>query len=165
MNTVLLGNCISLIGCRIMVAVGFLKKKSHILIVQCVQCAFMGSANLILGGISGFTCNMVSLVRNVIFVKHKPSVPLKLCFITLQILFSLATLGNGPITFLPIIAASLFTWNLDTHSTARLKVVIIITMILWLTYDLHFRNYVAATFDIMTIASNVIGLHILKKSN
>ena len=163
MNILLLGNCISLIGCLIMVAVGFLKKKSHILIVQCVQCAFMGSANLILGGISGFTCNMISLVRNAIFVKHKPSVPLKLCFIALQILFSLATLGSGLITFLPIIAASLFTWNMDTPSTARLKVVIIITMVLWLTYDLHFHNYVAATFDIMTIASNLIGLHMLKK--
>ena len=38
-----------------------------------------------------------------------------------------------------------------------------ITMVLWLTYDLHFHNYVAATFDIMTIASNLIGLHMLKK--
>ena len=162
MNTFLLGNCISLIGCLIMVAVGFLKKKSQILIAQCFQCAFIGFANLILGGISGFTCMMISLVRNMIFVKHNPSIPLKLCFITLQILFSLAGLSNGLINFLPIIAASIFTWNLDTTSIVRLKVVITSTMVLWLIHDLHFHNYVSSSFDIMTIISNLIGLRMLK---
>ena len=163
MNTLLLGNCISLIGCLVMVTVGFLKKKSQILIAQCFQCTFIGFANLILGGISGFTCMMISLVRNLIFLKHTPSILLKLCFITLQILFSLAGLSNGLINFLPIIGASLYTWNLDTTNIVRLKVVIIITMILWLIYDLHFHNYVSSAFDIMSICSNIIGLFMLRK--
>jgi 16S rRNA (cytosine1402-N4)-methyltransferase len=64
MNTLLIGNAISMIGCLIMVGIGFLKKKNHILIAQSVQCLFIGSGNLILGGISGFICNMVTIIRN-----------------------------------------------------------------------------------------------------
>ena len=38
MNTLLLGNAISMIGCLIMVAIGFLKKKKQILVAQSFQC-------------------------------------------------------------------------------------------------------------------------------
>ena len=61
MNILLIGNAVSMVGCFIMVAIGFLKKKSHILIAQSVQCAFMGAGNLILGGVSGFIANVVSM--------------------------------------------------------------------------------------------------------
>ena len=52
MNLLLIGNAISMVGCLIMVLIGFLKRKNAILIAQCVQCLFMGAGNLILGGIS-----------------------------------------------------------------------------------------------------------------
>ena len=164
MNTLLIGNLISGIGCLIMVGIGLLRKKSHILIAQCVQCGFMGFGNLILGGTSGFIANVVSIIRNLVFVKCQATTALKVFFIALQILLSLGSLGGGLVCWLPILAAALFTWALDTKSEAKLKIVIIATQIMWLTYDIYYHNYVATTFDVLTILSNTAGFFMVKKS-
>lgn len=163
MNTLLIGNGISFIGCLIMVSIGFLKKKSHILAAQSVQCAFMGLGNLILGGVSGFICNMVTILRNLAFVKLPATTAMKLIFIALQVALSLGSLGDGFVSWLPILAAALFTWFLDTKSEAKLKLVILTTQVMWLIYDLYYRNYVASSFDVMTFVSNLIGLRMILK--
>jgi len=166
MSLIFIGNATSLIGCLIMVAIGFLKKKVHILIAQCVQCLFMGVGNLVLGGVSGFICNIVTIIRNLVFVKFKNTTFLKVFFILLQLLLSLGSLTDGFISWLPLIAAALFTWCMDTRSEAKLKVCILCTQVLWLSYDLFYRNYVASAFDIMTFISNSIGLYMVcKKKN
>ena len=46
---------------------------------------------------------------------------------------------------------------MDTRSEAKLKICILCTQVMWLVYDLYYRNYVAAAFDIMTMCSNLIG--------
>lgn len=163
MNILLIGNCISMIGCLIMVGIGFLKKKSHILIAQSVQCAFMGTGNLILGGVSGFIANIVSILRNLVFARISVTTPLKLFFIALQLVLSLKSLDGGWICWLPILAAAIFTWFLDTKKETTLKVVIITTQVLWLIYDIYYHNYVAATFDVLTMCSNLIGFFMVKK--
>lgn len=165
MNLLLLGNAISMIGCLIMVLIGFLKKKNQILIAQCVQCLFMGVGNLVLGGISGFICNIVTIVRNLVFVKVRNTTFLKVFFILLQFALSISTLSDGFISWLPLLAAALFTWCMDTKSAAKLKICILVTQVMWLIYDLYFRNYVASAFDVMTMISNCIGLYMVCKKN
>lgn len=165
MNTFLIGNLISGIGCLVMVGIGLLRKKSHILIAQCVQCGFMGLGNLILGGISGFICNIVTILRNLVFVRFPVTKKLKILFILLQFLLSLNSLGGGLICWLPLLSAALFTWFMDTSSTAKLKIVILITQVMWLIYDLYYRNYVAAAFDVMTMCSNLIGFFMVRKQS
>ena len=163
MNTLLIGNAVSMIGCLIMVAIGFLKKKNHILIAQSVQCLFMGAGNLILGGVSGFICNIVTIIRNIAFLRFPNTTVMKLFFMALQFVLSIGTLSAGWISWLPIIAAGLFTWCMDTRSEARLKIVILCTQVMWLTYDLYYLNYVASCFDVMTMVSNCIGLYMILK--
>ena len=161
MNTLLIGNAISMIGCLIMVGIGFLKKKNHILIAQSVQCLFMGGGNLILGGISGFICNIVTIIRNIAFLRFRNTAAMKIFFVALQFVLSIGTLSAGWISWLPIIAAALFTWFMDTGSEVKLKIVILCTQVMWLTYDLYFLNYVASAFDVMTFISNCIGLSMI----
>lgn len=163
MNLLLIGNAVSFIGCIIMVGIGLLKKKSHILMAQSVQCLFMGAGNLLLGGVSGFICNVVTIIRNLVFVKFRNTAFLKVFFILLQLLLSLGSLGDGFISWFPLIAAALFTWCMDTRSAAKLKVCILCTQVLWLAYDLHYRNYVASAFDVMTLLSNTAGLLLLRR--
>ena len=165
MNILLWGNAISMIGCLIMVGIGFLKKKKHILIAQSVQCIFMGVGNLVLGGISGFICNIVTIIRNLAFLKFKNTAAMKIFFILLQFVLSIGTLSAGWISWLPIIAAGLFTWFMDTGSEAKLKIVILITTLMWLTYDVYYRNFVASAFDVMTFVSNCMGLCMILKKN
>ncbi len=165
MNALLIGNAISMIGCLVMVGIGFLKKKNHILIAQSVQCLFMGAGNLILGGISGFICNIVTIIRNLAFMKFRNTAGMKIFFILLQFVLSISTLSVGWISWLPILSAALFTWFMDTRSEAKLKVVILCTQVMWLTYDLYFRNYVASAFDVMTMLSNSYCLFTILKSS
>ena len=161
MNPLLIGNAVSMIGCLIMVLIGFLKRKNHILVAQCAQCLFMGMGNLVLGGISGFVCNIVTIIRNLVFLKFRNTTFLKIAFIVLQFVLSMGSLSAGFISWLPILAAALFTWCMDTRSEAKLKICILITQVMWLTYDLYFRNYVASAFDVMTMVSNCIGLYMV----
>ena len=163
MNLLLIGNAVSMIGCLIMVLIGFLKKKNHILVAQCAQCMFMGVGNLVLGGISGFVCNIVTIIRNVVFLRFRNTNLMKITFILLQFVLSIGTLSAGWISWLPIVSAALFTWCMDTKSEVRLKIIILCTQVMWLTYDLYYLNYVASAFDVMTMISNLIGLYLICK--
>ena len=164
MNPLFLGNAVSIVGCLIMVTIGFLKKKSHILIAQSIQSCFMGFGNLILGGVSGFVANIVTIARNLVFLNHPVTQKGKIAFICAQLVLSLGSISLNLITWLPLLSAGLFTWFLDTGSAAKLKIVILFTQIMWLVYDLSYRNYVAAAFDIMTMCSNLIGFFMVRRS-
>ncbi len=163
MNLILIGNLISFLGCLLMVSIGFLRKKNQILGVQCLQFSLMGISNFLLGGISGTISNLVSIVRNLVFFKVKVTVPLKITFIVLQILLSLGALKEAPLEWLPVLAAGAFTWFLDVKSEITLKIVMIGAFFLWVVYDLCHQNYVAMTFDVLSIFSNAAGIWMLCK--
>ena len=130
MNPLLIGNAISMIGCLIMVLIGFLKKRTHILIAQSIQCVFMGVGNLVLGGVSGFVCNIVTILRNIVFLRFRNTAVMKIFFIALQFVLSIGTLSAGWVSWLPIVSAALFTWFMDTGSEAKLKIVILCTQVM-----------------------------------
>lgn len=164
-NIVFIGNAISLVGACIMVATGFIKKKEHVLAAQCAQFGIMGIGNLVLGGITGLISNLVSILRNLICLKFKFTIPLKLIFIAIQIGLSAYFNNLGFIGWLPVIAACLFTWFLDVKSDLGLKFVIIAAEILWIIYDITLLNFTSMTFDILTIISSIIGIIRIKKAS
>lgn len=158
---VILGNFVSMLGCVLMVAIGFVRKKERILTLQCFQFGLLGLGNLILGAVSGFISGMVSIARNLIFPRVGGGVGLKLVFIAVQVVLTLLAGWAGPISLLPLGAGILFTWFIDTKSDAQLKQVIILAQVLWGIYDFHYRNFVSFSFDILTILSNLLGLFLL----
>lgn len=161
MNLILIGNIVCLVGAAVMVAIGFIKNKKNILLAQCAQFAIMGAGNLILGGVTGFVSNMVSILRNLICLKKEFTVPLKIFFIVIQILLSFKVNTMGLIGWFPIIAACIFTWCLDTKSEVVLKAVIIGTELLWCIYDFVLYNFTSLAFDAFTIISTTIGIIML----
>ena len=160
----LLGNIAAFIGCIIMVAIGFVKKKEHILTAQCVQFTFMGLGNLALGATAGVISNAVSIVRNLVFARVKNTTFLKVAFIAVQAVLTLVTGGTALIEWLPVTAVVVYTWCLDLKSDVAFKGMIIGCQILWTVYDLYYRNYVAFTFDILTVISTVIGIFRIQKA-
>lgn len=158
MRIILIGNIVSFIGAMIMIAIGLIKEKKNILLAQCFQFAIMGIGNLILGGVTGFISNVISIFRNMICFKREFTWPFKVLFCILQVGISAFVNELGLIGWLPIIAAIIFTWSLDTRNEIVLKSVIIITEILWIIFDLTIHNYVTAVFDILTIVSNTAGI-------
>ena len=95
MNTVLLANAISLIGCVLMVAIGLIKKRENILIVQSVRFLILGIANLILGGVTAFISDLVSIGRNLFSLKRPLTMPVRIAFILIQILISVPFNGSA----------------------------------------------------------------------
>ena len=160
MNLVVVGNIISFVGCSLMVAVGLIKKKDHVIKVQCVQFAIQGAANLILGGVTGFIANLISIARNIWFARREGTVKIKLFFIGLQAVLSLFFLDAeaGIIGWFPLFSAIVFTWFLDIKSDAAFKVVILTAQVFWVVYDFYYSNYVSCSFDIFTMISTTIGL-------
>ena len=60
-------------------------------------------------------------------------------------------------------AVVVYTWCLDIKSDVAFKLVILGTQVLWTVYDLHYKNYVAFTFDLLTMVSTVLGIFRIKK--
>ncbi len=162
MNIVLIGNVIAFAGSILMVGVGLLRTRKSILLVQCSMFGLMGAANIILGGFTGAVSSLVSIVRNVLCLKGPLSVPVKLLIIAIQLLLSAKVNSLGLIGWLPIISACFYTWMIDVKDEMQLKAVLIISQSMWLAYDLTICNYVAFTFDILTILSNAYGMISLK---
>lgn len=158
----LLGNCISFVGCFLMIAIGFIKKKEHILTAQCGQFTIQGIAHLILGAVSGFLSCMISLVRILVFTRvKKVTVWHKLGFLALQAVLTIALGADSIVDWLPMLSVVLYTWYLDTDSAVLFKIVNIVGVAMWVIYDLVFLNYVAFTFDILTVVSTTIGIFMI----
>lgn len=164
MNILILGNLISLVGCVLMVAIGFVRKKERILGLQCVQFGILASANILMGAWSGAIAGFIGILRNIVFTKKDGTLTLKIFFIAVQILLSLSAIRSGWIEWLPILSTILFTCFLDTKSEVKLKLILIFAQMFWLVYDLYYLNYVAMTFDAFTVASNVIGIFMIRKA-
>lgn len=159
----ILGNALSLIGCAIMVAIGFVKKKEKILHYQCVQFGFMAAGNLVLGGMSGTIANVVGIFRNLAFAKSKGGWGLKARFILIQLVMSFICWIPDAFELLPIVATVIFVLFLDTKSDVLFKAINIVTMVMWVVYDFYNCNYVAFTFDILTIISSALAMASLLK--
>ena len=165
MNIIIIGNAISLAGAALMVAVGFLKTRRSILLTQCAMFGLMGTANIILGGMTGAISSLVSIIRNLFSLKGPLTVPVKLFIICIQIILSAKLNTLGWIGWLPILSACFYTWMIDVKDETMLKVILIIAQSLWFIYDLTIQNYVAFTFDVLTIMSNMYGIISLKANN
>ena len=162
-KVLLLGNAISLAGCVLMVAIGFLKKKEQILGAQCVQFALMGAGNLVLGAMAGVISNGVSIVRNLVLTRVEDKAWVKVVFILVQTALTLMFGGSGLIEWLPVIAVVVYTWFLDLKNPVAFKLMIIGLQVLWVVYDFYYRNYVAFSFDLFTIASTTIGIFMIRR--
>ncbi len=157
-----LGNLAALIGCVIMVCIGLVRKKEHILLAQCAQFAFMGMGNLALGAIAGVIANGVSIARNLVFARVKPSWVLKIGFLAVQVALTALTGISSVYECLPIAATVIFTLALDWSDT-RFKLALMASQLLWLVYDVQYHNYVAAAFDVLTVVSTGVGIWMLRR--
>ena len=164
MNILVIGNVISFAGAMLMVAVGFLRTRRSILLTQCSMFTLMGTANIILGGMTGAISSLVSILRNLLCLRGPLTVPMKLLVIAIQVMLSVKVNTLGWIGWLPIISACFYTWMIDVKDETALKVVLIIAQSLWFVYDLTIQNYVGFTFDILTILSNLYGIISLRSA-
>lgn len=155
---IILGNIVSLMGCTVMVLIGFIKNKDRYIAMQTLQFGLNAVSHLLLGGIGGAIASCISALRNIIIAKWKCTPLIKIILIALQISLSVPTITANPITWLPLIAAGMFTWYIDTKDVMWFKWVIIITLIMWVVYDIYHHNYVSVWFSAFTVISNGVSM-------
>lgn len=163
MERIVIGNLLSMAGCTLMVLIGFVRHKERILWLQCVQFGILATANLVLGAVTGAISGVVGVVRNLVFTRVASSRGWKLLFLVIQAVLALGAKPQGLVDWLPILSGSLFTWYIDLKSETGFKAVIIAAQAMWLVYDLAYRNYVSASFDVLTILSNLAGIVLLRR--
>lgn len=155
---IILGNIVSFLGCTVMVLIGFIKNKDRYIVMQTLQFLLNALSHFLLGGFGGTVASLVSAARNIIIAKWKCTTGIKIALIAVQAALSISTVTANPITWIPIIAAGMFTWYIDTKDAMWFKWVIIITLIMWTVYDIYHHNYVSIWFSIFTLITNGISM-------
>ena len=157
----LLGNLISLVGCSLMIIIGFIKKKDHILLAQCGQFSIQAAGNLVLGSVSGGISCVIAVIRIVVFKYVRVTVWLKLAFIGLQAVLTAMTGAHTIIQWIPCLSMVAYTWYLDSDSAVTFKIANMAGVVMWAVHDFHYSNFVAFAFDIMTIVSTLMGIWLI----
>ena len=160
--SVVIGNIISLLASVLMTYSGYIKSKGKFLIVQIMQMSLSALSNFILGGITGTIINLVNIIRNVLCYKNKLNKYSIILILTLSISLSLYFNNLSFIGLLPLLSTILYTTLMNIKDIKKFKYLTIITMLLWLIYDICIMNYVSALFDLLTIGSNSIAIYQLK---
>ena len=165
-RNIIIGNAICFMGSVIMAAMGLIKDKKKFLIAQSGMNVFFIVGNLFLNGITGAIANACTMARNIVCLKWNLNTPLKILFISLQIVLTIIARPASMLMWLPIFGTCIFTWFLDTENAVLLRILIIVTQMMWLVYDIHIINYATVPFDVAACITNSFALAgIVKKQH
>jgi len=154
----IIGNIVALIASIIMVYSGFLKQKKTILYTQTIQIGLSVLSNIILGGITGAIINALSCIRNILCYRNKLNTKAKIILILLATILSLLFNNLGIKGLFPVLSIIIYTLFMNIKNVVKFKWLIVITMFLWLVYDLFIKSYTSAVFDFMSIIANIISI-------
>lgn len=161
--SVVIGNAVALIAALLMVYVGVLKSKKSILIVQTIDLGLFVVSNIILKGFTGAIISFFSAVRNILCYKNKLNLLAKWA-LTLVMIGMPALIGDLTLmSLLPVSAAILYLWCMNTQDVVKFKGLIVVTLIAWLFYDLYILSYTSALFDFISVAANIVAIIQIKK--
>ena len=157
----IIGNVVALLASIAMTLSGLFKNKKQIIFMQIIQVALAVISNLVLGGYVGAIVNFINLIRNIICYKDKLDIKGIIIITILSSGLSLYFNNLGIVGLFPLVASTVYLWFMNIKEVTKFKVMIILTTILWLIYDIFIRSYTAALFDAATIITNFFTVYIL----
>ena len=160
---IIIGNIIALMASLIMVGTGLVKNKRKIIFFQIIQIGLFIASNMILGGYTGAIINILNLARNILCYKDKLGKNEKIVISILSIVLSVLFNNLGLIGYLPLLASLIYLWLINIKGIYKFKLLMILIMIMWGIYDLKIKSYTSATFDALTIVTNIIGIYLIAK--
>jgi hypothetical protein len=155
---IIFGNILSLISCTIMVASGIIKNSQKFLFIQNVELVFAILSNVVLGGYTGAIVSAVSIIVNTLCYKEKLTTKKRVFFVVVQTVLCLIVNELNWIGLLPLFATIIGIVFITTD-TKKLKIMTIVIMLLWVIYDFTIKSYIGGVFDIITIATSLMGLY------
>ena len=156
--TILVGNCICLIGNVVYMVSGLGKGKQQILMLQalflmcmCLGYGFLGAWVAVIGDIIGIGTRLLAY-------KGKLNIWFKILssalFIAVSLVFNPITIVN----MLPIISIVAFTFLMDTKDKNRLRIYSMLTLLPWFIYDFHNMAYTNIVINGIAVVIYTIGI-------
>lgn len=162
--TILIANAIDFMAAMLQVGSGFVKKKAKILIIQTVQLLMQAVSILLLGGVTGAVSNILSCYRNYLCYKDKLTNLWKFILIAASIVMTVLLNEQGFLGMMPAAICAVYIIFMDVKDPVKFKLLVTLTFIPWVFYHFALKAYVAAIFDVTTIATNAIALYQMSKS-
>lgn len=153
----LIANIIMLAGCVLLVMAAGTSKPGRTVALQTGQLLLAATANVLLGGYTGAALNMVSIVRNIVVLKEKYYMPVRILFVILMITTGICTNNRGWMGYGIILGNAVFTACLGQKREELIKVALAFCIFWWSMYDFTNKNYVGAVFDVATFLSAIVG--------
>ena len=156
MNKIIIGNFIALFAASLSIIIGFIKNKKDILSIQTLQYLVYTISNIILGGFTGAITDLISIVRNILSYKEKLTKRIITLIIIISIILTLMFNNLGLIGLFPLFGNIIYILFINTTDEFKFKILILITMLFWLVYDITIKSYTSAVFDLVSIMACLI---------
>lgn len=163
MSILFLGNAIGFIGSLFMVLGGLIKNKNKALMAQTAQMTLLSISNLILGSVSGFIMNLISVIRNFLSTKNLLNRTAIIFIIFFSVILTFHFNNLGLIGYLPLINNIIFILFMNTKNPVHFKLLTILYMSLWLVHNLFIQAYTTSIFNVITIITSITTIYRIQK--
>ena len=158
MINIIIGNIIALVASVLMVYSGLIMKKKKIIYIQTLQLGLLTVSTAVLGGITGTIMNIVDCIRNILCYKDKLVVKAKVILIIISTVLTVKFNNLGIVGMLPLISTISYILLIDSKEIIKLKILFIVTSILWCIYGVVIKSYSLVIFNILNIITNSISI-------
>lgn len=138
------------------------KNKKKIMILCIVYSIMYGGQYLLLGAITGFTMNIVSIIRNIWFYinaksNNKNNIWVLIILCILAIIFGIITYDNI-FSIIPILATILFTYSVWQDNTKTYRWLSLPISALWLSYNIIFKSTFGIIAELVLLSFEIAGI-------
>ncbi len=164
MNLIIIGNIVAFVGAIFQTIAGMGNNRNKILLAQSGQLACFSVSNFLLGGYAGGIVNALNVIKSYLFYKNKLTVPVKIFLSVLATALGIYFNNLNIIGLVPLFVMLIYMWGININDIVLFKVFVLITMIMYLVYDLYIKSYTSAPFDFASIIANIITIVQIVKS-
>lgn len=147
----------------------FTKKRSKVLIIFIFYSCLYGLHYLLLGALTGFLMNIVSIIRNVLFYlneqRHKENSVLFLLILYIIILLFTLYSYKDIYGIVSMSASLLSTYSVWQKNLKIYRFIAIIVSILFIIYAIHINSLFALITEVILLFAEIIGIFINKKGD
>ena len=159
MNTLILGNLISLGASVCLAASCCANSKKNAYRLQAAESAVLCGSYLVFNAWAGLVTQVLSVLRNLLVVRGRFSVRWMVFFTVLVIVLGVAVNDRGPIGLLPVAATVQLTLcNHFCQSLKQVKVSFLVNAFQWLTFSYCIGDYVNACTQAVVMTLCVVSL-------
>ena len=159
MNTLILGNLISLGASVCLAASCCAKNKKNAYRLQAAESAVLCGSYLVFSAWAGLVTQVLSVLRNLLVVRGRFSVRWMVLFTALAVVLGVAVNDRGLIGLLPVAATVQLTLcNHFCQSLRQVKISFLVNAFQWLTFSFCIGDYVNACTQVVVMTLCVISL-------